>query len=67
MELDMTVKKAKCVSHSCGYEMLLTATENVFYDTLDEGDIVFEIERKTGYTRGYLLCPLCRHQCAEID
>ena len=56
--------KVKCVNNNCGYEF--EQVSETFYDTIDEGDILFEIDPLTSNVIGYVSCPLCRHQCIEI-
>lgn len=58
--------KAKCINRACGHEFE-NQNENVFFDTIDEDDILFEIDRETYNVIGYVFCPICRHQCAEVE
>ena len=57
--------KAKCVKGGCGYEFENT-NPDTFFDTIDEGDILFEIECETGHVRRYVFCPICGAQCSEV-
>lgn len=58
--------KAKCVNNNCGHEFE-NQNESTFFDTIDEGDILFEINNETYNVIGYVFCPVCGHQCAEVD
>ena len=57
--------KAKCVKGGCGYEFE-NSDPDTFFDTIDDGDIIFEIERETCHVRVYTLCPLCGALCSEV-
>jgi hypothetical protein len=56
--------KAKCVKGNCGYEFENENTET-FFETIDEGDVLFEVEKDTGGVRGHVHCPMCGAQCIE--
>jgi hypothetical protein len=58
--------KAKCISGSCGHEF---ENENgyIFYDTIDVGNVLFEIETETNGVRGYVFCPVCGARCIEVS
>jgi hypothetical protein len=57
---------AKCIKGGCGYEFE-NENPNTFFETIDEGDILFEIENETYGVVGYAFCPLCGSQCVEIE
>lgn len=57
--------KAKCVKGGCGCEFENTNSET-FFDTIDEENILFEIENETGYVRGYVFCPICGSRCVGV-
>lgn len=57
--------KAKCIKGVCGYEFENKNTKT-FFDTIDEGDILFEIENETFCVHGYVFCPVCGARCVGV-
>ena len=57
--------KAKCVKGNCGYEFENNHPQT-FFDTVDEGENLFEIDNDTYYVKGYVFCPICGAKCTEV-
>lgn len=56
--------KAKCVKGGCGHEFE-NDNQGTFFDTIDEGEILFKIDIESCNVVGYVECPVCGSHCIE--